>query len=84
VIEFKPAAKLDVVSMAVPLVRVAEPRGVVPSRKVTVPVGTRLAKEIFAVSVTAFSISTGLALLVITAKAAALLTKSETVCVAEL
>jgi hypothetical protein len=62
-IECIPTAKDEVVSVATPPESVPGPRGVVPSRKLTVPVGTPAGEDTVAVSVTAFCASTVLALL---------------------
>ena len=63
VIECVPTARDEVVSVATPPESVPRPRGVVPSRKLTVPVGTPAGEDTVAVSVTAFCASTVLALL---------------------
>ena len=60
------------VSVATPADRVPVPITVVPSRKVTVPVGVPAVEVTFAVSVIAFCSRTGLALLVTLAAEAVL------------
>jgi hypothetical protein len=55
-----PAARVLVVKIATPLVRVAEPMLAEPSRKVTLPVGVPAVEVTLAVSVTAAPAATGL------------------------
>ena len=58
-----PTVRDGVVSVATPLDSVPVPSGVVPSRKLTVPVRMPAGEDTVAVSVTAFCASTVLALL---------------------
>jgi len=69
-----PAARLVEASVAVPLVSVPVPSGVVPSMKVTVPVGVPKLEEMVAVSVTEFCTRIALALVAIVATGKALFT----------
>ena len=62
-IECVPTASDEVVSVATPPESVPGPRGVLPSRKLTGPVGMPADEDTVAVSVTAFCANTGLALL---------------------
>jgi hypothetical protein len=60
VMECEPTARVEIASVAIPLeLTVPVPRGVVPSRKVTVPVGVLTVEFTVAVSVMEFCTSTG-------------------------
>lgn len=73
-IECVPTVSNEVVSVATPPDSVPGPSGVVPSRKLTVPVGMLVGEDTVAVSMTAFCASTVLALLAIAIAAGAGLT----------
>jgi hypothetical protein len=61
VIGWEPTESVDVVKVATPLMSATEPSAVVPSRKLTVPVGVPTAEETVAERVTAFCTREGLA-----------------------
>ena len=84
VIECVPAARLDVAKVATPDDRVtAVPSAVVPSLKVTVPVGVLTEEDTVAVKVMEFLAKTGFTLLMSATLGVALLTVRETLPVAD-
>jgi hypothetical protein len=64
VIECEPTAREEVVSAATPPINVPWPIGVVPSRKLTLPVGAPAVMETVAVKVVELVVRTGFTLLV--------------------
>jgi hypothetical protein len=78
-----PAARDEVVNAAAPPDRVIAPNGVVPSRKLTVPVGVPNEDATLAVNVTALVAKAGFTVLVRPTLAVAWPTIRETVLVAE-
>lgn len=72
-----PATKLEVVRVATPFAIALLPRGLDPSRNITVPVGASPRLATFAVRVTAFPTTAGLELEAIVMVVPALLTDSE-------
>ena len=77
VMECEPTATVEIVRVAVPEVRLAAPRGVPPSEKVTEPVGVLTEEETVALSVIVFCTKTGFGETVNPAEGAILLTVTD-------